>query len=309
MISQKVTPLKAGLLIVALAYLLFNIHSLFNLNWWGEWDRITSNPTFQFYIFIEDIVAAVGMAFRFIAGIIAVAAAAYYFRKQMPSKNKLYNILKVILVCEAIYWFGLISTAGVEVYSFAQSNHASIIGALTSLMVGAIPTVMEAIVLPIVILVLALKLNPNKPDSTPIKWGLITGTICLFVFWLTNTSIWISIVSFGGWGGVTNYPVNTISFILTVFGLLALAIYTAGYTATFSRAKTPALSIKTLGFIITAIGMFFFWEYLSWIFFGGDYLWSNWYAWFLGHNLDLWMLSLPLVGLPLLFYKQPTTNE
>ena len=30
-------------------------------------------------------------------------------------------------------------------------------------------------------------------------------------------------------------------------------------------------------------------------------VWSTWYAWFLGHNLDLWFLSLPLVGLPLIF--------
>ena len=303
MALQKVTPLKVGLLIVALAYFLFNLHSLFNLNWVGEWNRITDNPTLQFYIYIEDVVAAVGMVFRFIAGIIAVGAVAYYFRRGMPSKNRLYNILKVILIFEAIYWFGLIATSGVEVYSFVQVGHVSLSGALTSLMVGAIPSVMESIVLPIAIFVLALKLNPNKPSNIPIKWGLITGTICLFVFWLTNTSIWISIISsrFPGWSGVTNYPINTISFILTVFGLLALAIYAAGYTVAFSRAKTHTLSIKTVGVIITSIGMFFLWEYLSWIFFGGDYLWSSWYAWFLGHNLDLWMLSLPLLGLPLLF--------
>ena len=104
-----------------------------------------------------------------------------------------------------------------------------------------------------------------------------------------------------GWSGVTNYPVNTISFVLTVVGLLVLAICSAGYTVAFSRSKTQTLSIKAIGVIITAIGMFFLWEYLSWIFFGGNYLWSNWYAWFLGHNLDLWMLSLPLLGLPMLF--------
>jgi hypothetical protein len=283
---------------------LFNVHSLFNLNWVGEWDRFfPNNPTANFDIYITDVVAAFGIVFRFIAGIIAVGAVVYYFRREMPSKNRLYNILKVILILEAIYWFGLIATAGVEVNGFAHASHPSIMGALTSLMVGAIPSVMESIVLPIAILVLALKLNPNKPSSTPIKWGLITGAICLFVFWLTNTSIWISIVSsrFVGWSGVTNYPVNTISFILTVFGLLALVIYTAGYTVAFSRSKTQTLSIKTVGVIITAIGMFFLWEYLSWIFFGGDYLWSSWYAWFLGHNLDLWMLSLPMLGLPLLF--------
>ncbi len=47
--------------------------------------------------------------------------------------------------------------------------------------------------------------------------------------------------------------------------------------------------------------MYFLWNYLTWIYFGGDAVWSYWYAWFLGHNLDLWFLSLPLMGLPLLF--------
>jgi hypothetical protein len=37
--------------------------------------------------------------------------------------------------------------------------------------------------------------------------------------------------------------------------------------------------------------------------------WNEWYAWILGHNLDLWMLSLPLVGIPLLFYTPRTQND
>ena len=35
-----------------------------------------------------------------------------------------------------------------------------------------------------------------------------------------------------------------------------------------------------------------------------DIKWSGWYAWFLGHNMDLWALSLPLFGLPLLFHQK-----
>ena len=305
MMAQKYSALKLGLLIVALAYLLFNAHSLFNLNWWGEWERIATDPTTQFYIYIEDITAAVGIVFRFLASIIAVGATAYYFQKALPSKTKLYKILQVILVFEAIYWFGLTATAGVEVYVFASQSHQSTTVALTSLMVGAIPSVMESIVLPIIMLILVFKLNPNKPVNIPVKWGLITGTTMLFVFWLTNSSIWISIQSIRGWDGITNYPINTLSFILTVFGLLALAIYSAGYTIAYSRATTHTLSVRTAGVIISAIGLFFLWEYLSWVIFDvNNNLWSNWYAWFLGHNLDLWMLALPLLGLPMLFHKE-----
>ena len=208
------------------------------------------------------------------------------------------------MVFEAIYWFGLAATAGVDVYTSVTGSYNSIIDVLTRLMSGPITTVMEAIVFPIVLLVLAFKLKADKPDKTPIKWALITGTTLLFVFWLTNTSIWISITSYRGMEGVTNYAVNTLTFVLTVFGLLALALYTAGYTIKYSRGTAPLNLKKCWSLIILALGIYFLWEYLSWIFFGGDYLWSSWYAWFLGHNLDLWMLSLPLLGLPMLF-----TNE
>ncbi|MGD6852536.1 MAG: hypothetical protein ACQCN6_10805 [Candidatus Bathyarchaeia archaeon] len=307
MSPQKTTPLKVGLLIVALAYLLFNVHSMFNLNWWGEWERITTDPTWQFYIYIEDVVAAVGMATRLVASVIAVGAVAYYFKKGMPSTNKLYRILKAILILEAIYWFGLSATAGVEVYTTMVIPQPSLIATLTRLMVGPIPTVMEAIVFPIVLLVLAFKLNPNKPAKTPIKWALITGTVLLFVFWLTNTSIWISTISYPGWSGVTNFAVNTLTFILTVFGLLALALFTAGYTVSYSRGNSP-LNLKIAGVIILALGMYFLWNYLAWVFFDvNNNLWSNWYAWFLGHNLDLWMLSLPLFAIPLLFSRPNET--
>jgi hypothetical protein len=301
---QRNTPFKTGLLIVAIAYLLFNAHSLFNLNWWGEWERISSNPTWQFYIYIEDIVAAVGMVFRFLAGIIAVGVVAYYFKKVLPSREKIYKILKVIIVFEAIYWFGLLSTVGVEIYGFATATHTSIIAALMSLMEGTLANTIEAIVLPIILLVLAFKLNPKKPSSIPIKWALISGTVLIFALWLVNLSLWVLLASTGDWSGVTNYPVNTVSFILTVVGMLLLSLYTAGFTISYVRAKSPMLSLRTVGVIITTLGLYFLWEYLSWIFFGGDYLWSYWYAWFLGHNLDLWMLALPLLGIPLLFYKE-----
>ena len=71
-----------------------------------------------------------------------------------------------------------------------------------------------------------------------------------------------------------------------------------------NKPKTESLQdldLKPVGVIILGLGLFYLWNYLTWIFFGGDHVWSSWYAWLLGHNMDLWMLSLPLVGLPLLF--------
>ena len=65
------------------------------------------------------------------------------------------------------------------------------------------------------------------------------------------------------------------------------------------------LKLKTVGVIIVVAGFYFLWNYLNWFFFGKPEIWSGgWYAWFLGHNLDLWLMVAPLVGLPLLFERK-----
>ena len=93
-----------------------------------------------------------------------------------------------------------------------------------------------------------------------------------------------------------------VALLSTVLGLLALTAYSVYTTKTLSKTESlQDLNLKPVGVIILGLGLFYLWNYLTWIFFGGDHVWSSWYAWLLGHNMDLWMLSLPLVGLPLLF--------
>jgi hypothetical protein len=307
MSEQKfVTPLKVGLLIVVISYFLFTLHAMFTLSWLGEWDRI-GGGSFNFTIFVEDISATIGLVFRFAASVIAFAAIIVYFAKKNFSKLASYKILRVILVFEGIYWLGLIATAGFSVQSFGQAllHSRPLSSLLNSLLLSVIPTVVEALILPIALFVLAFKLNPNKPLKTAIKWGLITGTIFIVVFWLINTSIWQGVARQKGFEYLTAHPEHLVSYILTVFGLLALVICTAYFTKKSSRTETlQDLKPKAIGGIILALGMYFFWNYFSWVFFAGNN-WNNWYAWFLGHNMDLWMLSLPLVALPLLFYNKP----
>ncbi len=64
------------------------------------------------------------------------------------------------------------------------------------------------------------------------------------------------------------------------------------------------LKLRTVGAIIVLLGLYFLWNYLTWIYFQSNQLWSDWYAWILGHNMNLWLLSIPLVGLPLLFEEE-----
>jgi hypothetical protein len=122
-------------------------------------------------------------------------------------------------------------------------------------------------------------------------------------FWLVYSSIWLGVVQQKGAEYLTARPENVISFALTLGGLVALAIYMAYFAKKSTAAQTPGeVKLGTLGAIILALGLYFLWNYLSWVILAGNQ-WNDWYAMFLGHNLDLWMLSLPLVGLPLLFYR------
>jgi hypothetical protein len=114
--------------------------------------------------------------------------------------------------------------------------------------------------------------------------------------------MWVITVMGQGFGYLTAYPQYLLSFVLTVFGLLTIALFTVYFAKkSIGSYDVNQIGYRTVGGILLALGVYFLWNYLTWIYFGG---WNEWYAWFLGHNLDLWLLSLPLVGLPLLFHDK-----
>jgi len=302
------SPLKIGLLIVVISYFLFTFHAMFTLSWIGEWEYLGSSAL-GFWIFVTDISSVIGLVFRFIASIIAITAIIFYFAKKGFSKPIVLKVLKWILVLEAIYWLGLFVSGvwgvmPVELGGFGTGG-AGLQVNVDLLITTGIPCLVAATAIPITLLKLASNLGPNKPTKYAIKWGLIAGTVYIFVFWLNNTGMWISTIMQKGTEYLTSYPENLLSFGLTTVGLLALALFTTYFTMRSNATVTlEQLKLRTLGTIIVALGLYFFWNYLTWIFFGRLELWSGWYAWFLGHNLDLWALALPLVGLPLLFKQQ-----
>lgn len=292
-------PLKIGLAMVAVAYFVFTLHALFTLSWIGEWEGLPERVAF--WIFVSDITATFFLVFRFIAGLIAVTAVALYFKRHGLSEQSKLKYLKLILVFEALYWVGLITSG---VWGILPTNGLNFnIGLLIT---TGIPCMVSSIAIPLALFKLVTKLKPSKPQKEAIKWGLITGAIYAFVFWLNNMGMWIVTAIGRGWEFLTVYPENLLSFALTVFGLLALALY----TTYFAKKHVGAESLEPLkigiGAILTMLGLYFLWNYLTWIYFGG---WSEWYAWFLGHNLDLWLLVLPLLGLPLLFSQKSTSQQ
>ena len=302
------SPLKIGLLIVAVAYFLFTFHAMFTLSWIGEWESLSGSVSF--WIFITDIAASFGLIFRFIASILAVTAIVVYLAKKGLSTPTTFKVVRWILVLEAIYWVPLIVSGvwgvlPVNLSSFGATTEFSF--NLILFVTTGIPCLVSSIAIPFALLKLASKLKGDKPNADLIKWGLITGAIYVFVIWLNNTGMWITTLLSKGTEYLGAYPENLFSFVLTLYGLPVLVAFTAyftGKTISSGEDSFEKLNLRPIGGIIVALGLYFLWNYLAWIFFGGNHLWSDWYAWFLGHNLDLWMLSLPLVGLPLLVNRQ-----
>ncbi len=290
------SPFKVGVLLVTVAYFFFNLHTLATTEWIGEWARVPGS--FNTIQLIEDINATVGNAFRMAGSVIALAAVLYYFAKKGFSINRSYLAVRLVLVCEAIYWFGLLSSgiSGVyRVFFLGLTSYTYVLGYV-------LPAVLESTIVPVAILVLAFKLSPNKPVKDAVKWGLIAATVLITVYWLLNMGIWMLTLPVKGTQYITQYPQLMVAFLSTVIGLLALSIYSGYVTKKLSGTLSlQSLNLKPVGVIVTGLGVWYLWNYLTWIFFGGNYMWSDWYAWLLGHNMDLWMLSLPLAGLPLLF--------
>jgi hypothetical protein len=290
--NKQVTPLKVGLLTVAIAYFLFTLHATFTLSWVGEWEGLPSQTAF--WIFLTDVSAGVFLVFRFLGSLIAVSTVSLYFSKKGLSQATMYKLLKIILVFEGLYWIGLLPSG---IWGILPLGGFFNTGFFIS---TGLPCLVASIGIPISLFILAFKLSSNKPVKGPIKWATIAGIFYVLSFWLNNSGMWIITIMGKSFGFVTDTPQYLVSFLTTLAGLFALTIFAAYFAK--KSIKTEQIHLPTVGAILTALGMYFLWNYLTWIFFGG---WNDWYAWILGHNLDLWMLSLPLVGLPLLFYRKP----
>jgi hypothetical protein len=285
--QKNITSLKIGILIAALAYFLFTLHATFVLSWIGEWEPL-HEPT-RSWILVTDVTAFVFLVMRFVAGILAAAGAIMYFVKKGLAQSTMYKLLRAVLVLEALYWVGLLPSGiwGLMPYSG------------TSLLISTGIPCTVAITITISLFMLARNLSPNKPQKAAIKWATLAGFFYVLEFWLNNMGMWIIQSLQKGFDYVLSTPQYVVSFVVTVVGMLVLVAYAGYFALKSSRAQTfQDFSVRGAGVILVALGTYFLWNYLTWIFFGG---WNEWYAWVLGHNLDLWLLALPLVGLPMLF--------
>ena len=303
------TPFRIGLFAVIFTFFMFTLYGIITLEWIGEWEGLGASASY--WIFITDMSSFVGLIFRFIGGLIAFVGYSYYFFNKGLSINTTNRVLKIVLVCEAIYWFTFITSGIWGVTPILDS----ILGAqfdiysISFILSTGIPCLFEAIFLPFALLKIMTNLSKTEAKNKVIKWGLFAGTGYIFVWWLNNAGLWINAVIIKGTQYLTSYPVNLFSFISTLLGLLVLGIIAIHFAKkSIGINRIELLNLRIVGAIITFAGLYFLWNYIAGIVYGAE-LWSVWYAWLLGHNLDLWALSLPTLGISLLIKKKMNINR
>ena len=246
-----------------------------------------------------DMPGSVGFGFRAAASFMALIITLFYLVKRDLSTSEVITSFRWIVLLEAAYWMLFLPAAiwGFDFQSVLYSREFFILEA-------GLPCLVEALVMPTVLVVLFFKLSPNKPAQAAIKWALIAAAAYLFVFWFNYTSQWWSEIFLSGTDFLSKSMLYSFEFAITVGGLLLIAVYAAVYAKNHFGTKTlSSLNLRKAGIIVTSLGLYFDAIWIAWLVFGNVGPLTVWPTFSVLHNVDLWMVSLPLVGLPLLLSK------
>jgi hypothetical protein len=281
-----------GAFVVLIFWLVFTVSNA--IISFAFWENIQYNVTLSASIAL--VIGSFGLALRIFAGVLALIAVVYYLKNRSSVVLKLVSF---IIAFEALHvlFYGFNGLDGLEYGDFVlivQSSLNCIIG---------------SIIVPIPLLVFSKKIKSEKTNEI-IKWGFISGFVYIIMLWIRFASNWIAVLIqsdvyynlLPGYGidYITTYPVNLFSFFVTLIGLPLLAIF-------FIKTKTINISkmLSKIGWTLTFFGCYFLslftiYAYAPNYLINGASIWSSF---FVGHNYDLWMISLPVIGVPLIILR------
>jgi len=135
----------------------------------------------------------------------------------------------------------------------------------------------------------------------------------LIVFWITYFTQWVatfmqpgsytSLYPGYGIGYVLNHPLNMFTFILTSAGLLLLMIFFFWSSLPATRDPAKRLNLRNVGTTLTLLGGYFITIISLFMIFGTVGEPSIWIIFFMFNNPDLWCISLPFLGIPLILRR------
>ena len=263
----------------------------------------------------EGLSGSISIISRAIAGVFAFHAALLFWRKKDTAMPTIRKSARAALLLETVFFLALIpSIIAATAYNLTGEN-LFYFGHTPGILViygTLIPILAIVLVVPPLLIKLRAVIKQEASQQEIVKWICLTGVAYLFVvFWFNYSMLWLGetvpyIECLCGVGIKLCFAalVNLLSFSLTVFGLLALAIVTLITTLPAIKKQVIQLNLSRIGAIMVAFGSYFivnlFYYYLT-----GGYSAhpSVWYEVISPlHNPHLWTISLAFLGVPVLLY-------
>jgi hypothetical protein len=264
------------------------------------------------YYLSEGVTGSIAIVLRAFAACFAFYAAFLYWRKKNTSIATIRKNVTHALILEAGFFLAIIpSVIAAFAYNLTSEylfyfdhtpEHIVLFGT-------AIPCLAIVLTVPPLLLKLRTKIKDNSPKEVILKWASLAGLGYLFVvFWFNYSMLWAAnmvpyprVDQVYGFGFLLQ-PTNFVSFVVTVFGLLAIAAAGA-FTLRSVIEQIPAkVNLTQLGAVITAFSAYFIFNTIYYTLTGGYQAHpSVWYEVISPmHNPNLWVAALILVGVPLI---------
>jgi hypothetical protein len=268
------------------------------------------------YYGTEGVTGGVAVVLRAFAGLFALYGAFLFWRKKDAAMPAIRKSASTALLLEAGFFLFLLPSVIAAVAYNLTSEYLFYFDHTPGLLLlygTAIPCLAVVLVVPPMLLKLGAAIKRDSPKEEIIKWSCLTGVAYLFVvFWFDYAMMWAdNMVPYPRSGqqyGISFLlqPANLLSFAVTVFGLLALAITALVSTLPAIRKQPNSLNLTSIGIVMTAFGSYFLFNLLYFYLTGGyEAHPSVWYE-VIGpnHNPNLWGVAFIFIGLPVLIHSK-----
>ncbi|MCW4029087.1 MAG: hypothetical protein NWE92_05510 [Candidatus Bathyarchaeota archaeon] len=287
----------------------------------NQWlySSLSVNPWWWMVLFYssEGAGGSVAIIVRAVAGVFAVYGAYLFWRKKDTLMPRIKRCLSIFLLLEAVFYLTLIpSIIAAAVYNLAADPTLFYFGHTPEallLYVTFIPCTAIVLVVPPLLLKLRTTINHNASTAEIGKWASLAGVGYLFVvFWFNFSMMWSGVAVpytrvYEQYGlDFMLQPANLFSFVLTVFGLLAVALTALFATLPLIKQQPKKPSLAGVGAALAGLGGYFITTAVYYYATGGYSAHpSVWYE-VIGplHNPNLWVISLVFLGLSLIFYRR-----
>ena len=316
-------PFGFWIFIVALAYLAYGVYfAIYGLHFGiglisdtYVYNLISKGPWWWAILYYgsEGLFDSIAGILRALAGLFVLYTAYLYWRKKETALPQIKKSSGAALLLEAGYYLSLIPSV-IAAFAYYSSKEYLFYFDHTPgellLYVTGLPCLALVIAIPSLLLKLRSKIRGGSDNREIVKWGSLSGAAYLFVaFWFSYSMSWAgTMVSYPRsqqeYGlSFLSQPTNLASFVVTVFGLFALAAFALKTAVPAIMKRTTRVSLTRIGAVMTALGGYFTFNILYYYLTGGYAAHpSVWYE-IIGplHNPDLWCVAFLFLGLAVMF--------